>query len=90
MVRLCEARARCELREVVTASDAAEVITLMKASLYDFFVDDHGLLDFQRGGNKGRKGKAAEYRRFLGALQRRCASGGGGLLSRGEVLSVAD
>jgi DNA helicase MCM8 len=33
LLRLCEARAKCELRDVVTMADAREVVEIMKSSL---------------------------------------------------------
>lgn len=55
MVRLCEARARAELRETVTASDAEDgiycitpVVDIMKMSLWESYQDENGNMDFQR------------------------------------------
>ena len=48
MIRLCEARARAELRDIVTESDAVDVIQLMKYSLWETYTDESGSLDFGR------------------------------------------
>ena len=54
LVRLAEARARVELREVATEADAADVVDLMRQTLFDEFVDEAGLLDFRRAGGKSK------------------------------------
>lgn len=48
MIRLSEARARCEMRQIVTSNDAADVIELMRKSLFDGYQTDFGTLDFGR------------------------------------------
>lgn len=48
MVRLSEARARAELREEVTKTDAENVIELMQYSLFESLEDELGNLDFCR------------------------------------------
>jgi DNA helicase MCM8 len=50
MVRLAEARAKLELVEPlwVTREHAADVVEIMKESLYDLFSDEHGHVDFRR------------------------------------------
>merc|ERR1712129_545031 len=48
LIRLTEARAKLELRQVVTENDALDVIEIMKASIYDVCCDDVGRVDFQR------------------------------------------
>eukprot|EP00124_Ichthyophonus_hoferi_P000656 Ihof_evm3s26 gene=Ihof_evmTU3s26 len=48
LIRLAEARARVELREVVTREDALDVIQIMKYSLFDTYSDGNGNFDFSR------------------------------------------
>ncbi|KAJ2071947.1 DNA replication licensing factor mcm8, partial [Coemansia sp. S142-1] len=48
LVRLAEARARAELREVVTEADAENVIEIMKYSLFQTYEDEEGMMDFGR------------------------------------------
>ncbi len=48
VMRLTEARAKVELREVATGQDAREVIEIMKESMRDTFTDEAGGLDFSR------------------------------------------
>lgn len=65
MVRLSEARARIELRSVVTREDALDVTALMRSSILDKLVDEQGFIDLRRSGGKS---KQAETKRFLTAL----------------------
>eukprot|EP01094_Clydonella_sp_ATCC50884_P002987 TRINITY_DN1229_c0_g1_i1.p1 TRINITY_DN1229_c0_g1~~TRINITY_DN1229_c0_g1_i1.p1 ORF type:complete len:761 (-),score=246.51 TRINITY_DN1229_c0_g1_i1:1651-3933(-) len=48
LIRLSEARARMELRQIVTAEDARDVVEIMKASLYQTVEDQFGNIDFRR------------------------------------------
>ncbi|KAJ2760628.1 DNA replication licensing factor mcm8, partial [Coemansia nantahalensis] len=48
LVRLAEARARAELREVVTESDADNVVEIMRHSLFQTYEDEAGAMDFGR------------------------------------------
>ena len=45
---LFQARAKLELREEATLSDAQEVIELINWSMIDTYSDESGTLDFQR------------------------------------------
>jgi DNA helicase MCM8 len=55
LVRLCEARAKCELREIATAEDAEEVIDLMRQSLYETLSNETGLIDLSRTSGMSRQ-----------------------------------
>ena len=48
LIRLAEARAKVELRRVVTRQDALEVIEIMQVSLVDALSDEKGCVDFRR------------------------------------------
>lgn len=48
LIRLSEARAKIELRHIITEDDAEDVIEIMRASLYDMAVDEGGYVDFKR------------------------------------------
>jgi len=50
LIRLAQARAKLELREIVTESDAEDIVALMRESLLDAFTDSDGVVDFQRSG----------------------------------------
>ncbi|KAJ6793682.1 putative DNA helicase MCM8 isoform X1 [Iris pallida] len=67
LVRLAEARARLDLREEITAEDATDVVEIMKESLYDKYVDEHGVVDFARSGGMSQQ---KEAKRFLSALNK--------------------
>lgn len=99
MVRLAEARARLELRPVVSRADAEDVVEIMREALFDKFGDGAGCLDFrtaQLGGGGGRSSKAKEAQRFLAALAKAAArrpgglAAGGGVFTTGELYSLAN
>ncbi|XP_074531803.1 DNA helicase MCM8 [Halichoeres trimaculatus] len=48
LIRLTEARARLDLRETASKSDAEDVVEIMKHSLADTYSDGLGNLDFER------------------------------------------
>jgi DNA helicase MCM8 len=48
LIRLSQARAKIELRSVVSEQDALDVIEIMKDSLNDVLTDEKGQLDFRR------------------------------------------
>jgi len=48
LIRLAQARAKLELRDIVTENDAKEIVSLMRDSLLDAFTDDIGVVDYQR------------------------------------------
>lgn len=53
MVRMCEARARLELRDKATLNDAMDVIAIMRESLFVSFADESGAINSSRkGGGK--------------------------------------
>lgn len=51
MVRLTQARARLELRELATEQDALDVVEVLRHSLVDTFNDNFQKLDFSRTSN---------------------------------------
>uniref|UniRef100_A0A0D9WHF9 Probable DNA helicase MCM8 n=1 Tax=Leersia perrieri TaxID=77586 RepID=A0A0D9WHF9_9ORYZ len=69
LVRLAEARARVDLREEVTEEDAKDAIALMKESLYDKYVDEHGCVDFARSSGMSHE---KQVKKFLNALNNQC------------------
>jgi len=48
MIRLAEARARLELRDLVTKQDAQDVVQIMRQSLKEAFEDDFECFDFRK------------------------------------------
>ncbi|KAJ7562309.1 hypothetical protein O6H91_03G063600 [Diphasiastrum complanatum] len=87
LVRLVEARARVELREEISRQDALDVVEIMKESLYDKFVDEHGCVDFGRSGGMSQQ---KEVKRFLNALQRKSELQQKALFSISELYVLAD
>ncbi|KAJ9694653.1 hypothetical protein PVL29_010224 [Vitis rotundifolia] len=87
LVRLAEARARLDLREEITAQDALDVVEIMKESLYDKYVDEHGFVDFGRSGGMSQQ---KEAKRFLGALHKQTESQKKDCFSISEIYNLAD
>ncbi|CAM8916913.1 unnamed protein product [Rhodiola kirilowii] len=87
LVRLAEARARVDLREEITAQDATEVVEIMKESLYDKYVDEHGIVDFGRSGGMSQQ---KEAKRFLGALNKQAELQQKDCFSISEIYGLAD
>ncbi|KAJ2696874.1 DNA replication licensing factor mcm8 [Coemansia sp. IMI 209128] len=70
LVRLAEARARAELREVVTESDADNVIEIMKYSLFQTYEDEEGMMDFGRSQMGTGTSRASDMKRFVERLHK--------------------
>ncbi|KAG6489652.1 hypothetical protein ZIOFF_050928 [Zingiber officinale] len=87
LVRLAEARARLDLREEITAEDAKDVVDIMKESLYDKYVDDHGFVDFGRSSGMSQQ---KEAKRFLSALNKQSELQQKDCFSISEIYSLAD
>lgn len=45
-MRLAQARAKCELREIVTKQDAMDVVEMMQEAMLEAYTDESGELDF--------------------------------------------
>jgi DNA helicase MCM8 len=87
MVRLAEARARIDMREVVTREDANDVVAIMKESLYSTVIDEYGSIQV-KGRKKG--GKHAEAKRFLTTMSKMANAQGRKVFSVAEMYSIAD
>ncbi|KAK2349439.1 minichromosome maintenance [Trifolium repens] len=87
LVRLAEARARLDLRAEITAQDAMDVVEIMKESLYDKYVDEHGVVDFGRSGGMSQQ---KEAKRFLNALNKQSELEEKDCFSVSEIYSLAD
>ncbi|XP_005096787.1 DNA helicase MCM8 [Aplysia californica] len=70
LIRLTEARARLELREVATREDAEDVVEIMKHSMQEVYSDQFGWLDFQRSQHGSGMSGRSQPKRFVSALQR--------------------
>ncbi|GAB4856728.1 DNA replication licensing factor mcm8 [Ancistrocladus abbreviatus] len=87
LVRLAEARARVDLREEITEQDARDVVEIMKESLYDKYLDEHGVVDFGRSGGMSQQ---KEAKRFLNALNKQSELDQKDCFSISEIYSLAD
>lgn len=65
LIRLSEARARAEMRTVVTRQDARDVIEIMRESMIETLTDETGVLDLGRASGMSRHKDA---KRFVAAL----------------------
>ncbi|CAF0759296.1 unnamed protein product [Rotaria sp. Silwood1] len=72
LMRLTEARAKLELREECTKSDALDVVQIMKASMIDTYTDENGQLDFSRLQHGSGMSRASEVKKMMNAI--RCVS----------------
>ncbi|GFO02710.1 DNA helicase mcm8-like [Plakobranchus ocellatus] len=70
LMRLTEARARLELREIATRTDAEDVVEIMKYSMQDVYSDQYGWLDFQRSQHGSGMSGRSQPKKFVSALQR--------------------
>ncbi|KAK8395977.1 hypothetical protein O3P69_005220 [Scylla paramamosain] len=70
LVRLTQARARCELREEATGQDAQEVIEVMRFSMKDAFADDLSLVEFQMSLGEAKTGSRGPVKKFIAGLTR--------------------
>ncbi|KAL8140722.1 hypothetical protein V2J09_006743 [Rumex salicifolius] len=87
LVRLAQARARLDLREEITEQDALDSVEIMKESLYDKYVDEHGVIDFGRSGGMSQQ---KEAKRFLNALNKQSELDQKDCYSIAEIYSLAD
>ncbi|KAG9335804.1 hypothetical protein JZ751_003636 [Albula glossodonta] len=62
------ARARLELREKATKTDAEEVVEIMKHSMLDTYQDEFGRLDFDRSQMGSGMSKRSQVKKFVAAL----------------------
>jgi DNA helicase MCM8 len=86
LIRLTEARARVDLREVATAADAEDVIDLMKFSMHDFFCDSVPFLHVPAK----ERGAKAEARRLMEALEAMKRTQGTDQVSVAEMTVLCD
>ncbi|KAI8322645.1 MCM8 protein [Martensiomyces pterosporus] len=70
LVRLAEARARAELREVVTEEDAENVVEIMRCSLFQTYEDEDGVPDFGRSQMGTGVSRTSDIKRLVARLHR--------------------
>ena len=90
LIRLSEARARCELREMVTKKDAEDVVEIMKQSLYETCEDDEGHVEFQRSQMGVGMSKKNEVKRFIARLQQMFQQTSNVLFTHQQLYGIAN
>ncbi|KAM3863254.1 DNA helicase MCM8 [Diretmus argenteus] len=90
LIRLTEARARLELRETATRSDAEDVVEIMKHSLADTYSDGVGGLDFQRSQLGSGMSQRSTAKRLVNALHAHAQRTNQKLFDLQLLRSVAD
>jgi DNA replicative helicase MCM subunit Mcm2 (Cdc46/Mcm family) len=88
MVRLAQARAKIDLREIVTRSDAVDVIQLMRRSLLDVAMDGMGAIDFSRSVGAGGMSMQRQVKTVIGALNKLARQRGSNRFTRDEIEKV--
>lgn len=73
LIRLSQARAKAELRDEVSDSDANDVVELLQESLLEAFTDENGALDL---GRKGGMGLAKQVKSLVKVSDRHILYGG--------------
>ncbi|KAM4597632.1 DNA helicase MCM8-like, partial [Polymixia lowei] len=90
LIRLAEARARLELRETASRSDAEDVVEIMKHSLADTYSDGLGSLDFQRSQLGSGMSQRSAAKRLVNALHTHAQRTNQKLFDLQQLRSVAD
>ncbi|XXQ37128.1 Minichromosome maintenance 8 [Plasmodiophora brassicae] len=75
LIRLGEARARLELREIVTEQDAWDVIEIMKESLFDLYADEFAPVDVASQPGKRGGSRTKQAKEFIKVAGRRVSQG---------------
>jgi DNA helicase MCM8 len=88
LIRLAQARARMECREVVTKEDALDVVDLLNESLLDAFTLENGEVDV--GGRRGGMGPAKQIRALVSQLAKESQMKGNKIFSKSEIAMVAN
>lgn len=89
LIRLAEARAKCELSQTISAEHADDVVEIMKHSMDAVFEDGLGFVDFRRGtcGNVKRPTNR-QCLDVVGALQRIAESECSFMFTRQQIENV--
>ncbi|XP_065834436.1 DNA helicase MCM8-like [Oscarella lobularis] len=89
LIRLAEARARVDLREVANEHDAEDVVELMKYSMMDTYSDALGIVDFQRSQHGSGMSKRGQAKRFIAELEKIAANTFKSLFSIAQMRQIA-
>ena len=89
LVRLSEARARVDLREIVTDRDAMDAVELYSLSMADVMRDDSGRLG-AFGKRTGVSGQRKNFRVFIDAVNAATRNKGNAYFSVGELHALVE
>ncbi|EDQ88139.1 uncharacterized protein MONBRDRAFT_9453 [Monosiga brevicollis MX1] len=90
MIRLCEARARLEMRELVTPADARDIIEIMRFTMFDTYCDELGRPDIQRSQNGSGMSKKAAAKRFVSHLNDLATTSYNSLFGKDQLRQVVE
>ncbi|XP_053292433.1 DNA helicase MCM8 [Pleuronectes platessa] len=90
LIRLTEARARLDLRETASQSDAEDVVEIMKHSMADTYSDGLGNLDFERSQLGSGMSQRSVAKRLINALHAHAQRTGQKQFDMQMLRSVAD
>ena len=82
---MAQARAKMELRDTVTESDALDVVSLLEQSLMETFRTESGRFDFGRRGMS----LAKQVKSFVGELNRQATNRNSALFQTSDLLEIA-
>ena len=95
LVRLSEARARVELRDIVTTSDALDAIEIMEETINGSLCNGPDTIIFDHPGKRKKAGKSGarfqqERDRYMKAVQRFCQRNGSKDIYIHDLFKIAD
>lgn len=85
LIRLAQARAKIELREEVTESDAEDCVQILEESLLDAFTADHGVVDL---GRKGGLSGSNEVKTLISQLNHEAKMRGDNIFTKTQIEEV--
>ncbi|CAM9850234.1 unnamed protein product [Chrysoparadoxa australica] len=88
LIRLSQARARADLRDVVTEADAGDVVDMMQESLLEAFTNELGCMDFTQTGSNASLPK--KVKAFVAAMNKETLTKGSALFREQELLDLAN
>ena len=89
LIRLSEARARSELRNIVSSQDALDVIYIMKSCLWQAYQDEKGTIDFSRSQHGTGMSKKGDPKRFMTHLSKLASESGVFIFSTNQLKDIA-
>ena len=90
LIRLAQARAKTELRELVLKTDAEDVVAILNSAILEICTDEHGAVDFGRGADGGGMSKQGSYKALLARLVARSSEKRDAMFTTQEIRDIAD